>query len=228
MAHTVTLISLRAQAREQADMANSSFWSDTRLDEAINRSLRTWWSMVARAEPERYRATGSITATGAASYALPSDHLWTMAVEYQASSTDFLDIPRLQFHERNRFNAGSTSAIAAGYRLVGQTIELKPSPTTGTYRHLYVTTAPVLGDGTGGTVTSFDAVNGWEDWIVFDVAGKMLIKEDSDASQCAISRDALKKEIMAAAWDRELANPRTVQDTRTRKYRRSYDPDFWV
>lgn len=209
------------------DSSSVGFVDDTELDGMINTSLGIWHGMVVRAVPERYEATDTISANGATSYALPADHLATLGVEYQSSSSEYIDLERVMFHDRNKYGQ-TTSSMALGYRLSGTAIVLIPAPSSGTYRHVYVTAADVLASDSD----TIDGVNGWESWIVYDCAVKMLQKEESDASQVMKDRDRLWREIEAAAVDRELANPKYVVDTRTKRWSYSLgygqrDPDFW-
>ncbi len=213
-----------------ADMevsGSNAFVDDTELEGMINASFGLWYQKVASACPERFEKDPpqSITADGSLSYTLPSDYGYTLAVEYQAQSGVYVDLPRISFRDRNKYSNASTSGPAIGYRLGNGVLALLPAPLSGAYRHWYVPTAPVLGDGTGGTVTSFDGVNGWEEWIVYDVAIKMLVKEESDASQLILERAKIEKEVNAAISDRDLMNPRAVVDTRSAKRWAAITPD---
>lgn len=235
MSRTTTLATIRRRARELADMEDTgsdNYVDDTELNGMINASLGLWHSMVATAVPERYEAEDDITATGAASYNLPADYYKTLAVEYVESDGDRRDLRRVSFRERNRFER-STSSTALGYRIVGSTIVLIPAPDSGSYKHVYVTHADVL-SADGDTV---DGVNGWEEWITFDVAIKLMLKEESDASHLIYERNRLTQEIQQAAADRNAGESRRVINVRRQRARYNvqgyhgfpgYDPDFWL
>lgn len=223
MSRTVTLLELRTRSRELADQENSStFIDDAELNAYINASLGRWHSMVAHADPERYGAEDTITATGATSYALPADYLATLAVDYKLNDQTYIPIIRSNVNERNFYRESTNTDRARAFRLYAGNIILMPNPTSGEYRHLYVTHADVLASD-GDTV---DGVNGWEAWIYYDAAIKCMLKEQSDPSALIVERNKLQGEIERAAQDRDLAAAHRVTDTRTRHRhapRRFYD-----
>lgn len=206
-----------------------AFVDDTELDGMINASYGLWHGMVAQAVPERFEAVDDITADGSASYALPADYYRTLAVEHVDSQGERGDLSRVMFRERNRFPQ-TTTGRAIGYRLSAGNLVLIPAPASGSYKHVYVTNAEVL--SAGGD--SFDGVNGWEEWIVYDVAIKMLLKEEAEASTLIFERNRIEKEIRAVSFDRDMANPRRIVDVRKKPMQYNVwglpgmtDPDFW-
>lgn len=192
----------------------------------INASLGAWHGFIAKAVPERYEAEQIITADGSTSYPLPADHYQTIGVDYQLTSNCRVALKRLMVQERNAYSTDQ-NVQAEGYRLKGTTLVLLPPPSSGTYYHVYVTAAPVLTQPSD----SIDAVNGWEEWIVYDVAIKMLLKEESDASALIAERNKIQAEMEAAAAEREAGQPSRVVDTRTGRWGgtgHKGDPDFWA
>lgn len=198
------------------------FVSDTRLNEMINRSVGIWHGMLVKAVPERYEAVDTITANGATGYNLPADYLSTLAVEYQDSNNNYIDIPRAMFNERNYWPASQPFNIAAAYRTNATQLLLLPPPLEGDYRHIYVTCADTLSMD-GDTV---DGVNGWEEWIVYDVAIKMLLKIQDPVSELQVERARVEQSMQAAAADRNEGAPMRVQAVRRRP--RERDWDFWI
>lgn len=211
MAASVALSVLRRQSRELADEINSSFVADTELNGMINSSISQWYDLILEAVPERYETIQTITANGAASYALPAAHYKTLAVEYQSTDA-YVDIPRVQFRERNRFPTKASGSRALAYRLTKNDIALMPPPTSGTYRHLYAPTPTVLSQDTD----TLDGVNGWEQWVVYDCAIKMLLKGESEILGMVAERERIERSLRRAAADRELANPKRIVDVRSR------------
>ncbi len=222
MSRTVTLTNLRSQIRQIADDVNGILVGDADLLLMINRSIGIWHGMLTKAVPERYLAIQSITGNGSSGYALPADYYATLGVEYNVSGSEYLDVPRIMFPERNRWSSVASS-MAAGWYTNATQLVLVPPPAAGSYRHHYVTAAPVLAAG-GDTI---DGVNGWEKWIIYDVAIDVMLKEESDVRQVQAKLDRVQLEMEAAAADRSLLEPRRVVDTRTRR-RAQGDPDFWV
>lgn len=200
--------------------SDSDFIDNTELNAKINASLGIWHGMVAKAVPERYESEQTIVANGASSYALPSDHYQTVGVDYGITSSDRIPLRRAMVQERTAYTF-SASSSAEAYRLKGATIVLLPPPSTGTYYHVYITAASVL----SSDADAIDGVNGWEQWIVLDVAVQMLLKRGDDVAALLAKQNEIKMEMEAAASDREVT-PTRVVDTRTGKSQ-VRDPDFW-
>ncbi len=214
MARTVTLLELRTQARELADMEETgaeAFVSDTELTGYANAYLAEWHSRLVKATPEVFETTETITATGAASYALPADHYKTLLVESELSNNQRYALKRLLPHERNKWRIGQNSS-ALGYFRSGDSLVLFPNPSSGDYIHTYAKAYTKLSADTD----TVDGVNGWEQWISFSMAIRMRLKEDVDASQLLGERARIEAEIDSFSKDRELANPKRIQDTRER------------
>lgn len=203
------------RARELADQETSTpstaFVDDTEALAQLNASVGIWHGMLVKAVPERFETSETITANGASSYNLPATHLLTLGVDYALSASSWYPLKRIQYQERTRYE--TTGDIAEGYYLRGATIVLVPAPTSGSYRHSYITCAPVLVAG-----DSVDGVNGWEMWPVYDLAIKMMSKEESDPSALLAKQNEIKLEMEAAAADREAATPMRVVDTRLNRY----------
>lgn len=224
MSRTVTLADLRTRARELADQEGDTaqFIDDTELNAYINASLGLWHTMVAQADPERFGAEDTITATGATSYALPADYLATLSVEYKYSNEWYIPLERSSIKETHIYKE-TTSDRAQAYRFWAGNLVLMPAPSSGTYRHRYVTHAGVL-SADGDTV---DGVNGWESWIYYDVAIKCMMKEESDASYLIAERNHIQHKIEKAAADRDYANPGRVVDVRQDRRLHNWDDWWW-
>lgn len=225
-------------AKEAADMTTANFLGALEVERLVNKSYGRWYYMVARAVPERFEKTQTITATGATSYAVPTDYAATMAMEHTPSgSNSVLEIPRVMFQERNRWGTGTTGGVARGFRVArldGSNVPqvfFYPNPTSGDYTHVYLPVPKVL-EGSEGDDDSIDGVFGWERWIELDVAIQLLNKEESDASALVLERAKIEREIEGAASDRNMKTPKRVVDVRARYYAYGKpgfcDPDLWV
>ncbi len=58
---------------------------------------------------------------------------------------------------------------------------------------------------------SFDGINGWEEYIIVDVAIKVLQKEESDVTVFALQKGELTKRIEAMA-ERDNGSPEKITD----------------
>jgi hypothetical protein len=127
------------------------------------------------------------------------DLLTTVYEDYFSSSYDFstlantssYDLPTCQPYEmaeRNRFQ---------DFNQANQKFSL-----------LYVPACPRLVLDTD----IFDGVNGWEEYIVVDVARKAKEKEESDTTELVNSKSALIKRIEDSAPNRNAGQPGRVTD----------------
>jgi hypothetical protein len=226
MASTVLYSTLKRQAREMADAETSApdeaHVDDTELLDRFNASLKIWHGKVVKAWPELYEAAPQvITADGSTGYALPSDYFATLGVDYKFDDDAYIALDRLMPAERNKYPG---TGLAVAYRIKGSELALFPRPLDGEYRHLYVKTPTLFVDNGSSSV---DGVNGWEQWMVLDVAIYMLNKAKIDSSEEQKERARIEREMEIASADRDLVTPMRVVDTRTQKGRVS-DPDFWA
>jgi len=225
MANTITLAEIKTQARERADMENSSFISDTELLSYVNLSYAELYDLlVSRFEDYYTMDTTLVVASGASSVSLPADFYKLRGVDRSISSNDWVAIPKFNFNNRNNRNT-NVSRLMSGqfnvaYRIVGNSLHLTPTDTAaGSYRLWYVPTYTKLVDSTD----TVDGVNGWEEYIIVDVAIKMLAKEDSSVSHLMQQKQALIDRIESMAQNRDIDQPETISDVSAL----SFDPDIY-
>jgi hypothetical protein len=118
-------------------------------------------ALVVEKGARHFEAEDTITATGAATYALPANHLTTVGVDHILSGTTG---PRRAVHgpiaaqERARLmSLVSVTGAARYFGLEGPNIALYPVPSSGTYKHLYVPQPVDL--STAADSTSVDLIN---------------------------------------------------------------------
>src|SRR5512139_854470 len=164
------------------------------------------YSIVVQAGYRYFEAKETITATGAASYALPDDHDCTIGIDRvldSAGSTEQLD--ELMVQERNAYS-GSTGD-ACYYSVVGQTIVLFPRPSSGSYEHLYVPQSPdisALADTADVDLVTSDG----EAFLIYGVAVKLLQKTESSTVDAMAERDAAEVRFTRDVGHRAVVNPR--------------------
>jgi hypothetical protein len=203
MARSVALSTLvtRAQRRvpdgESDDSIVTAEWK-SRISEA-------YAELHAMLRPARYFETeATITATGASGYALPSDHRQTITVDFLYSSNQRRPLGLITAAERARF-AGYTGE-AYRYAIEGSNIVLYPTPSSGTYKHLYI---PQPTDySSSSDATSVDVIDEWgEKFIIYAAAVMALDERESDATRAIQEREMARSEIQLMAADRIMANP---------------------
>jgi hypothetical protein len=130
------------------------------------------------------------------------------------SATQAITLRPFVFNERNVYSYSPSWSVNGNnylrYRLLGSQIKFVPVPnTTDTIKLWYV---PAITDlSTDGS--TLDGVNGWEEYIVIDVAIKALMKEESDVSALMVAKQQIKERIEKGAMTRDTSFPDRVVDT---------------
>lgn len=148
----------------------------------------------------------TITASGATSYPLPDDHDCTIGIDRVIDSAGrTIQLDELMIQERDRLSGETGDACY--YSVVGQSIVLFPTPTSGTYMHLYVPQAPdisTLGDGAEVDVVTADG----EAFLIYGVAVKLHAKTECDPRLAIDERDRAETRFTQDVGHRAVTNPR--------------------
>lgn len=190
MSLSVTLSSLIASVREQADMVNSTFVTDSWLTERINAHYAALYDILVSKGEDYYATPVSFAVDGTTeSYALPSTFYKLMGVDYTLNGQRW-PMKKFMFNERHRYNPTSTL-------LPAQTLTLWVTPP--------ITKLVATSD-------TLDGVNGWEDYIIYSAAIDALQKEESDTTDTERRLQAVKSRIEAMSSDRDQGSPERVKD----------------
>jgi hypothetical protein len=206
-------------------MENSTFISSTELLTYINASYQELYDiLVGKFEDYYTTKTTTSIASGSSTITLPSDFYKLRGLDFQLDSNTWVAVGKFNFIERNVLNR-SIVRRGAGfreiqYRVIGGEIQIEPEDDAdGTYR-LWYTPLPTLLSAETDTV---DGIQGWEEYIVIDVAIKMLAKEESSTTHLERQKDAMMRRIEAMAANRDSGQPERISDT-THTF---YDSDTW-
>ena len=217
MAKTATLSVIRTEAKQRAEMENSTFVADSEWNGYINRSYAELYDMlVQKFGPEYYITSSTVTTvSGTDSYALAADFYKLLGVDLLVSGTDYVTLSPFMFSERNQF--GSVARILRGgapdyrYRVQGSNLVLRPVPKEArTLKVWYIPAYTTLSQDSD----TLDGVNGWEEYVIVDAAMKALSKEESDVSVLMAQKQALIQRIEAAAQNRDAGAPLRMVDVR--------------
>lgn len=233
----MTLAELRTAARQRADQVNSEFVTDTELNGYINSSYFELYDLLVQKYGDDYFVTSdsSIVTDGQNdSYALPADFFKLLGVDLQLSGTagadngSYVPLDRFNFAERNVAGTATAQGVLARtnlrYRPRGSTLWLTPLPAAGqTIRLWYVPRLTPLSSDSD----SADGVSGWLEYVVCDVAIKMMQKEESDVSVLMAQKAALIERIEAAAENRDAGMPQTVADVRSGLWGGAWEGEPW-
>jgi hypothetical protein len=215
MARPVSLASLKEQARFRADQVNSGFVSDSELRGYINASLTELYDLLVAAYGDDYytkTVPQSITSTGAEYYALASDFYKLQGVDLQMDSVNWKTLKPYMFSERNRWGGvGAWNDGGCKYKLMGTNLYLKPVPPVGKVLQVwYVPICPSL----AVDADEFDFINGWEEYVIVDVAIKMMVKEESPIGELAAQKQAMRARLDQMKIDRDIGQPMRIADVR--------------
>src|SRR6185369_115459 len=219
MARTSTLLSLSTQARQRADMVNSSFITDAELNSYINSSYAELYDLLTSCFEDYYVTSGNISLVqGQDTYTLPADFYKLLGVDLVVDSQgNAVTLHAFQFSERNAYVFTPTWNVVGlnylRYHLIGDSIKFVPAPTQTHTIKLYYVKAPVVLAADGDLI---DGVSGWEEYVICDAAIKMLQKEESDVSVVMAQKNGLIKRINEMSANRDAGTPMRVSDTTKR------------
>lgn len=221
----VTLATYRDRVRQRADMEHSTFISDAELNGYINSSIAELYDILVQkfGNDYYYNELSFSLVAGTDAYDLPADFFKVLGVDLLIAGNQYATIKPFMYSERN-FYANVVVRSSLGiqpmrYRIRGSKIVIRPIPMgTQTIRLCYV---PLPLELTTDAST-FDGINGWEEYVVADAAMKCLMKEESDITQVLQMKMALLQRIESAAENRDIGSAQRVSDVRT-----SYFDDFY-
>lgn len=196
---------LRCQRR--SNMENDPSIGTPEWKALISEQYGHLYSTVVKAGMRHMESAQTITATGAASYALPNDYDCTIGIDRTIDTTSGrkVDLGELMPQERNAWSGQTGDAVA--YAVVGQTIVLYPRPLSGTYTHTYVPQSPDLSALADSSTVDVITADG-EAFLLYGVAVKSKSKRGEDVRFEMAERDAAEQRFMEDVMLRALYNPR--------------------
>lgn len=218
MAKSVTLSYVKTAAQRRADMLNSAFIETQELTDMVNSSYAELYDLLTTLYGNDYYATTSILnfVNGQQSYTLPSDFYKLLGVDLKIDATRKAALKPFMFPERNRYQNSLLPSIYGflqfRYRLNGNNIIFTPVPDSA--REVTLWYIPVVSTLVNEGDT-FDGVNGYEEYIIIDVARKLRIKEESDVSELMADKAAMITRINDSAQNRDAGMPERVMDVQT-------------
>jgi len=222
----VSLSAIVTGARLYADRrpgGSDEFISDTEATSMVARSITRLRNELKLAHGhEIWTATSTFsTAAGTADYNLPDDHQGTVRVRVAWSTRDLEDLdPYEQREESDLQSYGEWGrGTAKGWRLTGKSLQIYPTPTTATQiQHLYVQRYNT------STTTTDLYLDGWEEWVMLDVASMMLRTGREPHADIDADRDRLLEQLKTLAQDRAENHPIRIVDVQPEGRRRAWWP----
>jgi hypothetical protein len=214
MARTRTLVQLRAEVRERADIENDPHITDPEITRFVNQSIAALHGKLVQLSEDDFTATQTIaTVAGVSGYALSVKFYKLISVEITANGNT-RRAERWTWAEHARYRSASSSwslpRQPISYRLVGSdAIELRPAP-DGVYD---VTVYCALAqEALVADADVYDGRDGWEEWVVLDAAIKCKTKSEESVTDLVRERAEVMARIEAAMGTKDQALPDRVSD----------------
>lgn len=185
MSRTVTLTQLLLDVRNQADIVGATArHDDTLLTRLINQSIQRFRERLSVEGVQHYltNTTGLLTAGVTSPYPFSVLDLSAAAPNIVRTYSVDIDIGgvlktlhHVQFDERSRYCGSLITAEPIAWCHIQTTLlAIMPAPS---FEYQYtVWYLPKLADLTAGADT-FDGVAGWEDFIVWDVVSRLVVRD---------------------------------------------------
>lgn len=207
MARLIEMGTLIELCQQRADKENDDHIANTEWRTLIDESYGELFEAVAETGLRYFEKVGTLTSTGAAYVAEPTDVLSTIGLDYVLGSGERRPLKEIMIHERAKW-AGRTGSYATEFAIVDDRIYLYPTPPTGqTYELLYVYQPPDLSAFDDDDCVDVVTPSG-RDFIVWNTAVKAAAKSETDAQLALVERDNAKKRLVEWAVKRMLTQPR--------------------
>lgn len=235
---------LRYQSLLRADLLNNPFITTDEVNFYVNQSAYELYDILVLEYGDDYFLSPPIlyTLTGALSYPLPdgitsyingnTGNSFVPPAHYKLNGIDvnisggsagpnaaWVPIPRCNWSDRDRYTtfpgqAGALNNVyQMAYREMGNQLYLFPQNINQTIRLWQV---PIMTQLLLDTDMLPFSISGWSEYVMVDVAIKMLQKEESfdQAAQMGQRLQVLRDRIDKAASNRDVGQPNTVSNTR--------------
>lgn len=242
MGGEMSLGELQIRCRQRADRINSQFVTTAEVNGYIMQSLYELYDLLIDLYEDYFKAPSAIffsinnqqiypmpngvtqfhqdlgTSVGPLFTAAPAYKLLGLDLGLNTSNNGWVTVDKYNFIDRNRYfypNSASTiyGVFNCQYRWLGNNLELIPYPSSNQpFRIQYIPRLPVLLQPQDITTTS---ISGWLEYVITDVAIKILQKEESDVTILGMQKQALIGRIQSSASNRDAGRPDTISDTRS-------------
>lgn len=210
MGRTISMGTLVTRCKQRCDLENAGNPSDSEWKSYISQVYAELYSIIAETGMRHFESESNIVTTGVASYALPSDHLSTIGVDYLVNAlTDQRErLVELMIQERNILRGISGGSYSRAYSVVGSNVVLFPTPPTGqTYKLIYVAQPSDLSAAADATLLEMATPEG-EQFLIWGVAVLVLHKLQRDMTGAIAERERCREAVYNWAVLRALHNPR--------------------
>lgn len=180
------------EALERADMVNTGFISSAERLRYLDKSYKALYDLVTSAFEDYYTTTSTSTLTTQTYIDTPADFYKLRGVDKNVNGRN-IPLEGFTFSERFGVQAGSVA---------------------GDYQLWYIPQASDITD----VADTIDGINGWEEYLICDLAAKFLIKEESDPSAMFALRNEEKRRILENSKNRDATGQHSVEDVNQNYY----------
>jgi len=224
MATGVLRSQLLSDVRQHADRVGDNAVTDAELNRWIDQSAKALHDEIIDASGALYQMTtwNSALTPGTSNYQITVANFYQLKAirtliggvkrelqPYSMQDADYLNVPGDAFGPRVYRLYGTQQSGATDS---GPWIDLFPTPTaSGTFSIDYI---PSYSPNPSGSDPSFDGINGWEDYVVWDVVAQIKDKLEEDPSYALRQLARQQERIKRLRAKRDAANPGRVRDVR--------------
>lgn len=212
MAYNVTFSDLQTSVLDQADEQGYGYVGTTELQRIINRSYARLYARLVKAAEDDYTITTTITTVaGQAAYSLPSGFLVLRHLEADLGGIKPARLRKFMLQEHHQLAGAWSPGQVIAYRPIGaDSVTFLPTPSAAHDVTVWYIPAPTVMTGGSDMV---DMRSGWDDWIVYDAAAKIGLKQEQDiGALIALRDDVWRSEIAPLISAQDEADPEKVQD----------------
>lgn len=226
-----TVGNVRLECQQRMDRIYASNITNQEWNSMISQSYKELYDILIQkfgndyfiAPPVSYLTTGVIDPTfGCQVFDLPSDFYKLMRCEVALNPSDpnsWVTLRQFNAIQANLWNFPNVYTMYGitnlRYRLWGAKLQIVPLASSGQTIRIWYSPRPsqLVND-----TDILDGVSGWEEYIVSDVCAKGMIKSEEDGGPFLLQKAALLKRIEEAAENRNVGEPQTVSDSKSRNF----------
>lgn len=217
--------SIRMQAQWESDFVNSTFVTVPEWNKYISNSYKELYDLLIQKYGDDYYLATTYTWTTDGSsvlYPLPTNFYKSLLVEVALNPADnnsWITLRKFMRVQQNLWNYPNVYTFYGitnlRYRLDGNFLHLVPIAQAGQTIRMWFAPRPNALMADNDTI---DGISGWEEYVVIDAAIKAKAKQEDDVTELKERKQAIMKRIEDAAENRDVGDPETVSDSRTRNF----------
>ena len=226
-----TVGNMRLECQQRVDRVNADNITVQEWNSMISQSNKELYDILIQkfgndyfiAPPVSYLTTGTLDPVFQAQvFPLPNDFYKLMRCEVALNPNDpnsWITLKQFEAIQANLWNYPNVYTFYGitnlRYRLWGSNLQIVPISQAGQTIRIWYSPRPnqLIND-----TDTLDAISGYEEYIIADVCIKALAKTEEDVTVFAAQKMALLKRIEEAAENRNVGEPQTVSDSRTRNF----------